>query len=134
MRSSIRQPPHCNFTAHAGMWHHPTLLKLRSGEPFALLLSEAQPLVTFPSFHTSLGVMIAYSMRYFRIVFWPVVVLEITMIVSTMPEGGHHLVDLIAGAAVAGGSIVVVRSAAYRTSPAIQSANSPQRPIPMGRS
>lgn len=78
--------------------------------------------------------MMAYSMRYFRIVFWPVVVLEITMIVSTMPEGGHHLVDLIAGAAVAGGSIVVVRSAAYRTSPAIQSANSPQRPIPMGRS
>ncbi|WP_167470463.1 phosphatase PAP2 family protein [Mesorhizobium jarvisii] len=123
-----------NFTAHAGMWHHETLLKLRSGEPFALLLSEAQPLVTFPSFHTSLGVLIAYSMRYFRVVFWPVVLLEITMIVSTMPEGGHHLVDLIAGAAVAGVSVFVVRSVAYRTGMGIQGTNLPQRPISMGGS
>lgn len=116
-----------NFTSQAGMWHYTTLLKLRSGEPFALNFSEAQPLVTFPSFHTSLGVLIAYSMRYFRIVFWPVLFLEVTMIISTMPEGGHHMIDLIAGAAIAALSIVVVRSVTYTTGSPAKDANLPAR-------
>ncbi|RWF44312.1 MAG: phosphatase PAP2 family protein [Mesorhizobium sp.] len=100
-----------NFTTDAGMWHYPTLLKLRAGEPFAVMLSEAQPLVTFPSFHTSIGVLIAYSVRFWRFVCWPAVALETIMIVSTLPEGGHHLIDLIAGVGVAAVSIFGVRSA-----------------------
>lgn len=118
-----------NFTSEAGMWHYTTLLKLRSGEPFALNFSEAQPLVTFPSFHTSLGVLIAYSMRYLRVVFWPVLLLEVIMIISTMPEGGHHMIDLIAGAAIAVLSILIVRSVTYRIDSTATGANLPPRTV-----
>ncbi|WP_077374575.1 phosphatase PAP2 family protein [Mesorhizobium prunaredense] len=115
-----------NFTTDAGMWHYPTLLKLRSGEPFAIVLSEAQPLVTFPSFHSSIGVLVAYSVRWWRFVFWPVVLLEAVMIVSTIPEGGHHLIDLIAGIVVAAVSIFVVRSVlATRSAPAVPMTSRP---------
>jgi membrane-associated phospholipid phosphatase len=39
-----------------------------------------------------------------------------------MPEGGHHLIDVIAGAAIVGMSaFLVVR----RTAPALQSAGAP---------
>lgn len=98
-----------NFTARAGMWHFTELMKLRSGEPFDLLITRAEGLVTFPSYHTALGIMVVYALRDYRWLFWSIACLNAVMIVSTLPEGGHHLVDVIVGAMVAIVSIVAVR-------------------------
>ncbi len=91
---------HSNFTARAGMWHFNELMRIRSGEPFSLLVTRAEGLVTFPSYHTALGIMVVYALRDMRLVMWPVAVLNAVMVVSTLPEGGHHLIDIIAGAGV----------------------------------
>ncbi|MEI9406348.1 phosphatase PAP2 family protein [Mesorhizobium argentiipisi] len=98
-----------NFTARAGMWHFTELMKLRSGEPFDLLVTRAEGLVTFPSYHTALGIMVVYALRGYRWLFWPVACLNAVMIVSTLPEGGHHLIDVIVGVVVAAVSILAVR-------------------------
>ncbi|RTL98922.1 MAG: phosphatase PAP2 family protein [Hyphomicrobiales bacterium] len=98
-----------NFTARAGMWHFTELMKIRSGEPFRLFVTRAEGLVTFPSYHTALGIMVVYALRDFRWLFWSVGCLNAAMIVSTLPEGGHHLIDVIAGAMVAIAAIVAVR-------------------------
>ncbi len=98
-----------HFTTQAGMWHHATLTALRSGMPFDLIFSQGSGLVTFPSFHTALGIMMVYSARDYRMIWVPLAVVNSVMIVGTLPEGGHHLVDVIAGCAVGLASVVIVR-------------------------
>lgn len=97
-----------HFTAHAGMWHFRVLEALRSGQPFDLMLAEGSGLVTFPSFHTALGIMCVYAVRDIRWLLWPLVVLNALMIVATMPEGGHHLIDVIVGAVIGIVSVFIV--------------------------
>jgi membrane-associated phospholipid phosphatase len=99
-----------SFTRHAGMWHYAELMKLRSGEPFVFLADNVRGMVTFPSFHTVLGIIIAYALRGFRWLFAPVAILNAVMIVSTLPEGGHHLVDVLAGIAIALIGLTLVRT------------------------
>ncbi|THK34678.1 phosphatase PAP2 family protein [Ensifer sp. MPMI2T] len=102
------------FTAEAGMWHYSELLRLRSGEAFNLFVAEAEGLVTFPSYHTVVGIMVVYSLRSVRLIAVPAAVLNSTMIVGTLPEGGHHLTDVIAGAVVAVTSILAIRAIVAR--------------------
>ncbi|WP_292468211.1 phosphatase PAP2 family protein [Mesorhizobium sp.] len=97
-----------NFTAHAGVWHLAELMKIRSGQPFSLLVTHAEGMVTFPSYHTALGIMITYALRRLPAIAWPVGALNAIMVVSTLPEGGHHLIDVVAGAAVGALSISAV--------------------------
>ncbi|MNV99911.1 hypothetical protein D3C71_1953360 [compost metagenome] len=54
--------------------------------------------------------MVVYSLRSVRWAAGPIAVLNAVMIIGTLPEGGHHLSDVIAGAMVAMVSILVVRA------------------------
>jgi membrane-associated phospholipid phosphatase len=111
--SWFRPSPDCfsNLSSEAGMWHHKVLVALRSGQRFTYLQSHVSGLVTFPSFHTVLGVITTYSVRRIRGVFPVLLVVNAIMIVSTVPEGGHYVVDVVAGAVVALLSILGVRAA-----------------------
>ena len=112
-----------NLSSEAGMWHHKVLMALRSGQQVTYLQSQVSGLVTFPSFHTVLGVITAYSVRRIRGVFPVLLVLNAIMIVSTVPEGGHYVVDVIAGAVVALVSICCVRAACGKWSEAMRLAS-----------
>jgi len=98
-----------NFTENAGMWHYTELRALRSGAPFTYLTAQSSGLVTFPSFHTVLGVIISYAVRGIPYVALVVIPLNVVMIVATLPEGGHYLIDVIAGLVIGLTSIVIVR-------------------------
>ncbi|RWB79171.1 MAG: phosphatase PAP2 family protein [Mesorhizobium sp.] len=98
-----------HFTGHAGMWHYKTLMALRSGEPFDLIMTNSSGLVTFPSYHTALGIIIVYALRDYRRLFWSLACLNGVMIIATLPEGGHHLIDVLAGSMVGLVSIVATR-------------------------
>jgi membrane-associated phospholipid phosphatase len=99
-----------NFTGAGGLSHLQTLTELRSGEPFTFRAAETIGLVSFPSFHTTLGMIQVYSLRRIPWLMIPVGAVVAVMIPATIPEGGHHLVDIIAGAAVAAVSIACVRA------------------------
>ena len=77
--------------------------------------SKSEGLVTFPSFHTVLAIITAYALRDLRILFWIILALNSLVIVSTLPEGGHYLVDVIAGILVAGVSIIIVAAVEARS-------------------
>ncbi|UCI07289.1 phosphatase PAP2 family protein [Mesorhizobium sp. B1-1-8] len=98
-----------NLTAQAGMWHYQTLLSLRSGAPYELIVSKADGLVTFPSFHTALGILVIHALRDVRPLFVVALIVNAVMIVSTLPEGGHHLIDVVVGAAIGALSVAIVR-------------------------
>jgi len=65
--------------------------------------------VTFPSFHTTLALVIAYCGARLRYVGAPVVVLNLLIVASTMAEGGHYFADVAGGALIAFAAIGLVR-------------------------
>jgi len=99
-----------NFSPDAGMWHYEALQALRSQTDTTLDLSKVQGLVTFPSFHTNLAIITAYAVRDIRFFAVPVTILNGIVIVATLPEGGHYLVDVLAGAVIAASCIAFFRS------------------------
>lgn len=73
--------------------------------PGKISLYSVKGLVAFPSFHTELAIIIAWYARRLGFVFYPVLVFNIIAIASTPIQGGHHVVDVIGGIAVAAFSI-----------------------------
>jgi membrane-associated phospholipid phosphatase len=102
---------HDNIGAGAGMWHHDLLMAVRSGADKIVDFDtpNANCLVTFPSGHTILAIIVTYAVRDRRWTLIPAAIINMTMLVSTVPNGGHYVIDVIAGAAVAGASIFIVR-------------------------
>ncbi|MFM0341117.1 phosphatase PAP2 family protein [Paraburkholderia fungorum] len=70
---------------------------LREGTLRVIDLRKMQGLVSIPSFHTIMAILLAYVMR--KTPPYPVfLILNIVVIASTPTRGEHYLVDLIAGA------------------------------------
>jgi hypothetical protein len=72
------------------------------GATAALRLDSLGAAVTFPSFHTIMGLIVAAMWRTRRAAFVPACIWLSLMLFSTLPFGGHYLVDLIGGTAVWG--------------------------------
>ena len=73
---------------------------LRDGSLRTLDLKEMQGLISIPSLHTALAMILVYAMRGTRL-FSGFVLLNGLMILATPIEGGHYLVDVLAGAVLA---------------------------------
>ncbi|WP_229186013.1 phosphatase PAP2 family protein [Bradyrhizobium oropedii] len=103
-----------HFAAHGPMWTFGrTFSMLHDGSLSVINLSIVDGIVSFPSFHTMLGVMTTYAARDTRWLFVPMFVVNATMIVATMPVGGHHLADVLAGGGLTIAAILVVRRSAW---------------------
>jgi membrane-associated phospholipid phosphatase len=85
------------------------LRQLREAGPAFFNLDDLQGIVTMPSYHTASGVIFMWSTRRTGIVSLAMIVLNVVMITSTLTEGGHYLVDVLGGIAVAVASIGLVR-------------------------
>jgi membrane-associated phospholipid phosphatase len=91
-------------TKNLGRKHHAYDLEPRSDS-----IGTEKALVTFPSGHTILAIIITYTLRGSRWTFIPAFIVNGAMMLSTVPHGGHHLFDLVVGAAIAALAIVLVR-------------------------
>jgi len=67
-------------------------------------LHRMQGLISIPSLHAAMAVLLVHAMRGTRLL--PVfAVLNVAMLVSTPLDGGHYLVDVLAGVALVVGLI-----------------------------
>lgn len=73
---------------------------LHDGTRNLITWRDAEGLITFPSFHTIWGVLLIAAC-YRTWLFVPAVLLNVTMIASTIPIGRHYFVDVFAGLMVA---------------------------------
>ena len=90
-----------NFTAGGEMWPFLDAFNgLRDGSLTKIDFSSVQGVISFPSFHTMLGIITTYALRDTRVLLIPAIILNGTMIVSTLPVGGHYLADVLVGAAI----------------------------------
>jgi len=97
-----------------GVYHMPHYDYLRS-QPAPVLILESLPgLATFPSFHTAMGILIIYCTRERMLLFIPATLYSLVMIAATPIQGGHHLVDVLAGAGMALAAIALLRFASAR--------------------
>jgi membrane-associated phospholipid phosphatase len=82
----------------SGIYHLPAMDYFRTSDQITLDALRLQGVVTFPSFHTALALMTAFSWRHRRWIFLPMVAWNAVVIASTIPIGGHYAIDLIGGA------------------------------------
>ena len=73
---------------------------LSSGQVDVLRLCECEGIVCAPSYHTICGVLLIAAMWGTPLRWWSLA-LNVGMIISTVPTGGHYVVDVLAGLLVA---------------------------------
>ena len=107
-------PEMLHSTTIPGHAHLGLFTELRTHATPIVNFDTAQGLVTFPSMHAAWAIITTYAMRDARVVIvTAVAALNTAVIVSTVPIGGHYLVDVIAGALIAVLSISIVRRAMH---------------------
>jgi membrane-associated phospholipid phosphatase len=104
-----------NVDPFAGYVHLADFNGLRDGSTGALRLGAMEGIITFPSYHAGLSVVTLWGFWLTRIAWlkWPGMLLAATTIAATPVDGGHYLVDVIAGGAIAVAAIFAAREAVY---------------------
>jgi len=100
----------------AGLWQAAHYAALRAGTLRAIDPATLQGVVQFPSFHAALAVITAWALWRTRYLAVPALALNTVVIVSAVPVGGHHFIDVLAGTAIAAAAIAALRC--WRTEPA----------------
>jgi membrane-associated phospholipid phosphatase len=91
--------------------HLEHLFALRAAESFVIDPTQLAGVATFPSFHTALALMTAAAWRNVPRIRVAMFAWQGLVIISTIPIGGHYVIDLIAGAACWGLAHVLWRKA-----------------------
>jgi membrane-associated phospholipid phosphatase len=86
--------------------HVPALLALRTG---TLPDGVPQGLISFPSYHTTVAILLTAALVRERFLFLAACVLNGVMVISTLSMGGHYLVDVLAGIVVAAAALYLGR-------------------------
>jgi len=97
------------FPGHAPDWSL-ALLAIRDGTASKFALGDLKGIITMPSFHTVMAILLIYSHRPPVRSFSLIAILNVMMLLGTPAAGHHYLIDMIAGAAVAALSIAIVRN------------------------
>ncbi len=84
-----------------GTMHVEHVRQLRSGQFSVVDLGDLKGLVTLPSFHAIFAILLAWSVRDFRWLFIPAAIWNAVVCISAIAVGGHYIVDIFAGAAIA---------------------------------
>jgi membrane-associated phospholipid phosphatase len=101
---------------------------LRDGSLRTLDLWHLAGVVTFPSFHAAAAVLYAWAMWPMRLLRLPNLLCNGAMLAATPIGGGHYLVDVIAGVAVAAASIWIAGRMASKLAKAERAALA-RRPV-----
>jgi len=85
---------------HLAQIHEELLFTLRNGTTDTLLYP-SQGIITMPSFHTIMAVLFAYASWPFRGARLFIIPNNILLVIATPIYGGHYLIDVLSGLAIA---------------------------------
>jgi hypothetical protein len=86
--------------SYAGVFHLELVDSLLTGAPVVYNVAANPGVIVFPSFHCCMGLLVVLALRGIRVLEAVGLGLGVAIIVSTIPFGGHYVVDLVGGAAV----------------------------------
>jgi membrane-associated phospholipid phosphatase len=105
----------------------PVFTGLRDGSFRALVAAGAEGVITFPSLHAALAVILIAAIWPIRVLRLPILVLNSVLLVATPIDGAHYLIDVIAGVVVAAVSLAAAHAiAAGRTASSAATGKIPQ--------
>jgi len=84
-----------------------TLVGLLAHGPGRISPTDAKGLIGFPSFHAAMALFVVWHARELAVVRWFALALNALVLVATPIQGGHHVVDVIGGFAVAALAILI---------------------------
>ena len=92
----------------------PEMETLRLGLPVHRSIGQMQGIVTFPSFHTTMALIMTYAFRGTSAIGWLIAIVNLLLLFSVPVYGGHYLMDMLAGALVFALALPAVRMAPSR--------------------
>ena len=105
----LQQENYPNLYTLPSYAHVADLYKMRGDGENIIDLSNMKGIITFPSFHTSLAIILTWG---FWAISWlrvPFLLLNSVMLAAIPVTGGHYLTDMIAGAAIAIMMILLIK-------------------------
>lgn len=81
---------------------------LRDGKLTLFVAGEAKGILTFPTYHVVVALVLTYAVRHWWFLLWPATGLNALVIISTVPIGGHYVIDIVGGVLVFASCVVVV--------------------------
>jgi hypothetical protein len=105
----LQPQDYANLHPAAAFVHVQDIEALRSGALRTLSIQSFQGIITFPSYHAGLAAAFAYGYTNMRWMKWPGLILAGLTIIATPIDGGHYLVDVMAGISIAAISILVAQ-------------------------
>lgn len=91
------------------------LIGLLAHGPGRISPHDVKGLIGFPSYHAAMAVLVVWHARSIRWVRWPLLAWNAVVLVATPVHGGHFVVDVIAGVAVAVASVALTTAIARRS-------------------
>ncbi|MEZ6127309.1 MAG: phosphatase PAP2 family protein [Planctomycetaceae bacterium] len=82
---------------------------LRAGNFPVVSMHRLEGLITFPSFHTTWAVLLAYAFRYYRWLRYPMLILNVAVVLATVILGWHYAIDAVGGILVAALAVAITR-------------------------
>lgn len=79
---------------------------LRDGSLTVLDLQDLGGIITFPSFHAAMAILFIWGVWPVRLLRVPIGSINALMWIAAVPIGGHYIVDVLAGSAIAGATIL----------------------------
>ncbi|HWU60933.1 MAG TPA: phosphatase PAP2 family protein [Ensifer sp.] len=92
----------------------PQLQALKYSHAFVLTPSRVAGVISFPSVHAAVAILCIWAIWPLKLFRYPVLALNVLMAISAIPNGGHYLVDVLAGFAVAVWTILAIESLSAR--------------------
>jgi membrane-associated phospholipid phosphatase len=77
------------------------VLALRHGTLKVIDFAALDGIICFPSLHAAVAIIVPFTLRWNKLLFWPILLLDLVMLVSAVPSGNHYLSDVLAGIAIA---------------------------------
>jgi hypothetical protein len=90
------------------------LIAVRDGAVSRFVFGDLQGVIAMPSFHAVVAIVLIYAHRGLARSFYPIVALNLLMLLSAPSQGHHFLIDVIAGVAVAVLTISLLRQVKKR--------------------
>jgi membrane-associated phospholipid phosphatase len=78
-----------------------TVLALRHGTLKIIDLDAINGIISFPSLHAAVAVIVPFTLRWNKPLFWPIAVFDGVMLISAVPSGNHYVADVLGGILVA---------------------------------